>query len=79
MEFCQSTRGLLAARLTVGELYEKTVSVLFLGYVAARKKNIFATQIKERRIKSFAPAGATQGAAPRPCDLFEKKVNQKLS
>ncbi len=25
------------------------LSVLFLGYVAARKKNIFASQIKERR------------------------------
>ena len=42
---------------------EVILSVLFLGYIAARKKNIFASQIKERRLGCFALAGATKGAA----------------
>ena len=42
---------------------EVFLSVLFLGYVAARKKNIFASQIKERRYA---------GRCPEPQSLFEK-------
>ncbi len=38
-------------------------SVLFLGYVAARKKHIFAPQIKERRIS---------GRCPEPRRLLKK-------
>ena len=51
---------------------EITHSVLFLGYIAARKKNIFATQIKERRLGDFASAEATRALRPRPAQTFEK-------
>jgi hypothetical protein len=43
----------------------------------AQRRTYFAS--RNQTPKYFAPAGATQGAAPRPCALFGKKVDQKLS
>ena len=57
---------------------EKTVSVLFLDYVAARKKNIFATQIKERR-EVISRLRARRGLRALDLRKLLKKFDQNFS